>query len=42
MKEHEEQWFSLELPEIIRVNQLIRRDINVEGFNSWRNLRQHP
>ena len=35
MKEHEEQWFSLELPEIIKVNQLIRRDINVEGFNSW-------
>lgn len=35
MKEHEGQWFSLELPEIIKVNQLIRRTIDVEGFNSW-------
>lgn len=35
MKEHGDQWFSLELPEIIRVNQLIRQTIDVEGFNSW-------
>ncbi len=35
MKEHEDQWFSLELPEIIRVNLLIRRAIDVEGFNHW-------
>ncbi len=35
MKEHEDQWFSLELPEVIRANQLVRRTIDVEGFNRW-------
>lgn len=35
MKEHKDLWFSLELPEIIRANQLVRRTIDVDGFNLW-------
>jgi hypothetical protein len=35
MKEQEDQWFTLELAEIIRVNQLVRRKIDFDGFTSW-------
>jgi hypothetical protein len=35
MRNSEEDWFSLELSEVVRVNQLIRRRIDFEAFKEW-------
>ena len=35
MKEIENGWFHFELGEILRVNQLIRGEINLAGFKAW-------
>ncbi|HEY9402008.1 MAG TPA: DUF5958 family protein [Pyrinomonadaceae bacterium] len=35
MKEHENQFFLLDLSEIIRVNQLVRQNIDFDGFIAW-------
>lgn len=35
MKHHEDGWISLELSEVIRVNQLVRGRINFNDFKGW-------
>jgi hypothetical protein len=38
MKAHNDGWFSLELPEIIKVNQLVRNEIQIDAFFEWYNF----